>query len=375
MTQREQTAVEHRIGIGNLDYPVPIHGKSIFYTLGGAAFVGFLILFSTGLLMAQFFNPVPGQAHDSVYALMVEVPGGRYLRSLHYWTAQAVIGLLLLHLIRVFLTGAYKPPRRLTWLVGVGLLATTLLGSYFSGTVIKADQEGADALHHYKESLEYLGPIGDLLLGKSPTGAPLEIRMYLSHVSLFPLLLAGLMVLHFYLIRMFNLSPLPFGPSAAEREVPQERMTSTFLEHVKSILFFSLIYYGLIATAAFLFPAPLGDPPGEMTGIKPPWPFLWIYGLENFWGIKAILIGNGFLFGLLLLVPFLGRGSSRHWMDRKKMLLSGGVVGLALIGLTFYAWISPSQVHEGHSHSDEETDHAPGTSDHPHSEGENDHHD
>lgn len=370
-----RAALDRWTRISRLDYPVPAHGKSIFYTLGGVSFVGFLILFLTGILMAQFFNPIPGQAHDSVYALMVEVPGGRYLRSLHYWTAQAVIALLLLHLIRVFLTGAYKSPRQLTWLVGVGLLAITLLGSYFSGTVLKADQEGADALHHYKESLEYLGPVGDLLLGKSPAGAPVEIRIYLSHVSLFLLLLVGLMVSHFFFIKTFNLSPLPFGPSAAEREVPQERMTSTFLEHVKSILFFSLTYYGFIALLAFFFPASLGGAPGEMTGIKPPWPFLWVYGLENFWGIKAILIGNGILFGLLLLTPFLDRGASRHWKDRKKTLLSGGAVGLALIGLTFYAWISPPQVHEGHSHSEEEAGHAPGNSDHPHVEGEEDHQD
>lgn len=373
MTQR-RAAIDRWIGISRWDYPVPIHGKSIFYTLGGISLIGFLILFLTGILIAQFFNPIPGQAHDSVYALMVEVPGGRYLRSLHYWVAQAVIVLLLLHLTRVFLSGAYKSPRRLTWLVGVGLLATTLLGSYFSGTVLKADQEGADALHHYKESLEYLGPIGRILLGGFPASAPMEIRMYLSHISFFPLLLVGLMVSHFFLIKTFNISPLPFGPSAAEREVPQERMTSTFLEHVKSILCFSLICYGFIALLAFFFPAPLGDAPGEMTGIKPPWPFLWVYGLENFWGIKAILIGNGILFGLLLLIPFLDRGASRHWKDRKKTLLSGEVVGLALIGLTFYAWISPPQIHEGHSHSGEETSHAAEDADHPHAEGE-DHHD
>lgn len=341
--------LERWFKISRLSYPVPPHARTLPYTLGGITFIGFLLLFSSGLLMGQFYQPTPDRAYETVKHLIDEVPGGNLLRSFHYWMAQAVILSLLLHLLRVFISGAYKTPRIFTWYFGLALLGAALFGSYFSGTVLKWDQESFDALQHYKEGLRFFGPIGQFL--GSTEAIPLNIKIYLSHVSFFPLLLLVLIAGHFYLINTFNVSPLPFGEDSALDFVPPERMTGKFLEHAKSILLYSFIYYALVTIIALIFPAPLGPPvSGEEIGVKPPWPFLWFYGLENLTGrIDTIVYAAGVLFLLLLLLPFLDRGEERNPLRRRGTMAAGAIVLLFLIGLTLYAAIAPPQVHH-HGH-------------------------
>ena len=325
-----------------LTYPVPRHATSLAYALGGITFVGFLLLVLTGLGVAQFFNPQPDQAYRSVQGLMEGAWGGRYLRSLHYWTAQALLLALFLHLARVFITGAYRAPRAVTWWVGVGLFIIMLMGSYFTGTVLKGDQEGFEALTHYQAILQALGPFGYYLSEALPGGASLNVRLYVSHIAGFPLLLAVLMAAHFALVRIFNLAPLALPPGALTAEP-----TATFAEHLRNIVAASLVYYGAVAVVAVFVPAPLGPAAADVSlGEKPPWPFLWIYGLENIFGMTAILYGSVTLVAFLLLVPVLDRGR------RPRGILIGGLaVWLIVLSLTVYAWLAPPQVHEGlHRH-------------------------
>jgi quinol-cytochrome oxidoreductase complex cytochrome b subunit len=155
--------------------------------------------------------------------------------------------------------------------------------SFFSGTVIKWDQEGYEALHHYKAVVGMLGPLG-MLFGEGLTESiSLNVRMYTFHITLAPLLLVFLIACHFYLIHVFNISPLPHGPAARVAELPPAELTSTFTEDIKSIIRSSLIFYGLVAVLSAILPAPLGgEHSPEFTGAKPPWVFLWQYGIEHF---------------------------------------------------------------------------------------------
>ena len=333
--------------LSRLSYPVPPHAKNLFYTIGGVTFVGFLVLFATGILIAQFFNPLPEQANQSVRYLIEKVKGGSYIRSVHYWIAQAVVISLLFHLLRVFITGAYKYPRVLTWFIGVGLLSSTYMGSYFTGTVLKWDQEGFEAMHHYKVIVDSLGPFG-FYLGEGLTkNIPLNIRLYVSHITFFPLVLISLIVAHFYLIRVFNISPLPWGQGSMQTEVPAEGLTGRFTEHLRAIALYSFVYYGIFAIIALFIPAPLGpEHTGVFKGEKPPWPFLWLYGLENFFGIPAILYGSLIFFALLAIVPFLDYAEERNPMKRKKIIISAVLILLILLSLTIYGWLSPEQVHD-----------------------------
>ncbi|HEY5593882.1 MAG TPA: hypothetical protein VIL61_01820, partial [Nitrospiria bacterium] len=89
---------------------------------------------------------------------------------------------------------------------------------------------------------------------------------------------------------------------------------------------------------------------GESTGVKPPWIYLWQYGIENFVGMAGILYSSVVLVLLFLLVPILDRGPSRDPKDRKGVLALGAVTFIVLLGLTLYGWLSPKQVHQGHEH-------------------------
>lgn len=102
-----------------------------------------------------------------------------------------------------------------------------------------------------REGLQVLGPLGAFL--GSEASIPLNVKLYLSHVSFFPLVLTALIAGHFYLINAFNLSPLPFGDESALAAVPPERMTGKFFEHSKRIVLYSLIYYTSVAVIALFF--------------------------------------------------------------------------------------------------------------------------
>jgi ubiquinol-cytochrome c reductase cytochrome b subunit len=340
-----QGVLERYAKISSLNYPVPAHGRTLAYTLGGITFVGFMVLFASGLLLQQFFDPAPERAYTSVEHLVKTVPGGAFLRAFHYWAAQAVVLTLLLHLARVFFGGAYKAPRTLTWYFGVALLGTALFGSYFTGTVLKWDQESFDALVHYRETLKTLGPIGSFL--GSTEAVSLNVKLFASHVTLLPLVLVLLIAGHFYLVHVLNLSPLPFGEDSARSTLPSERLTGTFMEHTRSILLYGAIYYALVAGLAWAIPAPLGPPvSGEEMSIKPPWPFLWLYAIENFTGrMDTMVHGIVTLLLVLAVVPLLDRGPERNPMKRRGTIVVGAVVLLTIVGLSVYAAVTPPQMH------------------------------
>jgi quinol-cytochrome oxidoreductase complex cytochrome b subunit len=193
----------------------------------------------------------------------------------------------------------------------------------------------------------------------------ITLRMYASHISGLPLALLGLIAAHFYLIHVFNLAPTAWGPDSSRPEIVQEPM-GRFSDHGFAILRNSAVYYGAALVLAALFPAALGESAsGPMTGVKPPWPYYWIYGLENLYGVKGIIVGQTLLAVLLVALPFIDRAADRRPAARKLPL---GIVGAAfgvMLALHLYAWIAPPQVHEGlHGHDDHG---AP--SGHPPSEG------
>ena len=131
--------VDERMGISALAYPVPEHANRIGWTLGGITAVSFVVLIATGIILAQFYAPMPEQANQSIRQIERAVWAGSLIRGVHFWAAQAMYVAAFLHLIRVFLTGSYKKPREGNWLVGVGMFGL-LTFAIFTGTVLKWDQ-------------------------------------------------------------------------------------------------------------------------------------------------------------------------------------------------------------------------------------------
>lgn len=336
--------LNERLGLPALAYPVPAHANSLPYLVGGITLFGFLIIFVTGVLLAQYYNPDPAEAHASVLYIITQTPFGDFIRSLHSWTANLVVLTLLAHLIRVFITGSYKRPREINWLVGLGLLAVTL-GFVFTGTVLKWDQEGVEALAHNQEVGELLGLLGVWFTTAFTLSVPILTRLYIGHLTLLPALFTILIIAHIYLIKQHGISQKP-ADEAVSGPSSKDAGGSRFTTHLRKMTGYGLLLLALASSLALAFPAPLGK--AGVTGVevtKPPWMFLPFYPLEDIFGIRGLLIGGSVLFGLLALVPILDRSLWLSPRRRRWIMIAGVIILLLLIALGIFAWASQPVPH------------------------------
>lgn len=184
---------------------------SYTFCLGGLAFSAFLLLIFSGLLLLFYYQPTPERAYQSILFLESAVWGGRLVRSLHYLSGHAMLILILLHTLRVILTGAYHRPRQLNWVIGVLLLFLTVFAGY-TGYLLPMDQLAYWATRTGTELLSAL-PFGaglKKLLAPDGVGQPLSLlRFYALHIAVIPLSILALSALHFYRIRR-NRGLLPY---------------------------------------------------------------------------------------------------------------------------------------------------------------------
>ena len=173
------------------------------FCLGGLAFTAFMVLVVTGLLVLFYYQPTPEGAFRSIVFLEEKVPGGRYLRSLHRLSSHVLLVLMFLHTLRVVLTGAFRPPRQMNWLIGFGLLGLALFEGY-TGYLLPMDQL---ALWATQTGMELFGalPGGFLVrefLVPDEVGGPLSLlRFYALHIAILPVSMLALCFLHFYRVR------------------------------------------------------------------------------------------------------------------------------------------------------------------------------
>jgi quinol-cytochrome oxidoreductase complex cytochrome b subunit len=188
---------------------VPIHATNYIYCLGGIAFVLFILLAITGILLAVYYQPTPDQAYQSVLNISTHVQFGWWLRSIHKWAASGMVLLVFVHMLRVFFTGAYKRPRELNWVTGVLLLVLTL-GFGFTGYLLPWDQRAYWATKVGTDIAGSVPLIGHFLLvslrgGENISGATLG-RFYDLHVLVLPALIVLLLGGHFWMIRRHGIS-------------------------------------------------------------------------------------------------------------------------------------------------------------------------
>lgn len=346
------TWVYHRFGLRSLTYHVPAYANTLPYVLGGVTLFGTLILIATGIYLAQFYHPDPADAHASVFYITTQARLGDFLRSVHYWTAQIVMVTLLLHVIRVVIGGAYRAPREITWAIGVGLLAV-MMGFFFTGTVLKWDQEAFEALEHNEGIGELLGGLGAWFTTELSRSTSLLARVYAAHTSILPALLTLLVLAHIYLIRYHGIAPRPGEEEAelsreveaAERGEPVAEV-SHFNVHLRKILAYGLLLTALAAVLSLLWAAPLGPSPTPgMEVTKPPWVFIWLYPFENWWGLKALLWIPIVLVVSLLLAPVVDRFRANSPRRRWVVLAVVAIVLATLIALGRYAAATTPAAH------------------------------
>lgn len=327
--RRALDAVDERMGIDALKYPVPEHANNLGWSLGGLTAFTFVVLLVTGIYLAQFYNPMPEAANQSVRDITTNVWLGNFTRGVHFWAAQAMYVFVILHMVRVFFHASYKRPREGNWLIGVSMFALVFL-AVFTGTVLKWDQEGFEALGHNIELGELLGGLGFWFTPDMADQVPILVRLYVAHAVLIPGLILGLVVWHALLVKRHRISPHPALPATAvETELEAEE---PFTHHIRRVVAFGLVALGGFGLLALLFPPVVGPTPVEGIEVtKPMWIYWWMYTLENWFGLSAIVWGSGILFGLLIVVPFVDRSPNRYWRDRKIALVLGALVLVAFV--------------------------------------------
>jgi len=199
---------------------IPRHGTRYRYTwgMGGITFFLFIVLTITGIILMFYYRPTADYAFADMKYLKHDVPFGMFMRNMHRWAAHAMVITAWLHMLRVFLTGSYKPPREFNWVIGVLLLVLTMFLS-FTGYLLPWDQLSIWAvtvgsnMARATPFLGHEGPFGPelgmradndvrfLLLGGTIVGPPTLLRFYVLHVYFIPIIAAVLMTVHFWRVR------------------------------------------------------------------------------------------------------------------------------------------------------------------------------
>jgi hypothetical protein len=187
-----------------LSKPVPLYALRWFYCLGGITAFLFVIQAVTGILLAFYYKPTPEAAYASIQYIETEVRFGAGIRAVHHWAANGMIVMCVAHMLRVFIMGAFKPPRELNWVTGVFLLLMTLVFG-FTGYLLPWDQRAFWATTVGSEIAGAIPVIGNLALiflrvGWEVTALTLS-RFYALHVIVLPIALLVFMVMHFLMIR------------------------------------------------------------------------------------------------------------------------------------------------------------------------------
>ncbi len=190
-------------------HPTKVRKRSLKFTytwgLGGLSFGLFIVLVVTGALLMLYYRPSVAQAYWDMKDLQFVVSSGQFLRNMHRWAAHAMVAIVFLHMMRVFYTGSYRPPKEFNWVIGVFLLLITVLLSY-TGYLLPWDQLsywGISVGTNMVRSVPF--GIGDkisfLLLGGNSVGENALVRFYVLHCFIIPVAAIVLMGIHFWRIR------------------------------------------------------------------------------------------------------------------------------------------------------------------------------
>jgi ubiquinol-cytochrome c reductase cytochrome b subunit len=299
---------------------------------GSVALFLFLTQAFTGVLLAFNYAPTPGDSYNSLRYILTELTAGRLMRGLHHWGASMMIIVVVLHMVQVFLYGAYKKPRETTWIIGVVLLLLTM-GYGLTGYLLPWDNRaywGTVVATNIAGSAPLAGPYLLRLLGRGqgPIGVVTFARFFGLHVLILPPLTALLIGLHVFLVRKHGVAP---GPGDELRPTKQFHPEQVFKDTAAIFVAFAILFTMAVAVRVPL--EQLADPTKTSTTPRPEWYFLFLFQMLKFFNGPLEVVGSMVLPGLavlaLILVPFLDRGPI---IKVTKRIAATGVVALAALG-------------------------------------------
>ncbi|MCL4535593.1 MAG: cytochrome b N-terminal domain-containing protein [Bacteroidetes bacterium] len=223
ISERVIDSLDERLGVRSIwaalmDRHIP-RSVNWWYTLGSATLFVFTLQVVTGIFLAAYYVPSPDHAYDSVQYIMNEVIFGQVVRGLHHWGASAMVVLVVAHMLRVIVMGAYKYPREFTWTAGVFLLLLTF-GFGFTGYLLPWDEKAYWATTVGTNMAGTVPVVGGFILrvlrGGADLGAVTLARFFAFHVLLLPALIVPLVGLHLFMVVRIGISGAP--DRAYERE-------------------------------------------------------------------------------------------------------------------------------------------------------------
>ncbi len=191
-----------------LDHPVPPRVNFTF-CFGGITFLLYILLAVTGITMLFYYVPSVDHAFDTVDFITFDLTGGNLIRSIHHWSANLMIVFIFVHMLRVYVYGAYKNPRELNWITGVVLFGI-VLGFGFTGYLLPWDQKAYWATRVgvlMPENLPLVGKfLSHFLMGGDNIGTLTLSRFFALHVAVLPIITAVFLVGHFLMIRKLGIA-------------------------------------------------------------------------------------------------------------------------------------------------------------------------
>jgi ubiquinol-cytochrome c reductase cytochrome b subunit len=346
------------------EHRVPRETASWFYVFGSAALTCFMLQLVTGILLALIYVPSAGEAWNSLQTLNHGVSLGWFIRALHGWGSNFMVAIVLIHMVQVFLFGAHKFPRELTWIIGVFLLLMTL-GMAFSGQVLRFDQDaywGLGIGASIASRVPIVGPmiVKVMLGGPIIAGATLS-RFFALHVFVIPGMLIGFVSLHLLMVLKLGINEWPMPGRIVRRATYlneyhelTKRNGAPFVPYAiwKDLFFAAFILLAVAACALYFGPfGPTGrpDPTIIQTVPKPDYFFLWLYGLLSYlppsMETPALLIGPVVAIAFLVLLPFLSGEGEKSWRRRPIAVLTVLLIAIILGTLTHLAGYTPWSPH------------------------------
>jgi cytochrome b6 len=325
---------------------VPHHRASVWYYFGGLALIFFTIQVVTGIMLLFYYEPSAELAHKSIERIMTQVPFGWLIRSLHSWSANALMAAVFIHMFSTFLMKSYRTPRYIMWLTGI-ILFLLMLGFGFTGYLLPWDQTAYFATKIGTETPKALPLVGDLISslmkGAKDVNGTTLVRMFALHVGVFPAISILLVFIHVILILLLG-SGVPPGAKVTGS-------TKYFPDYLLKETMIWLIGFGLLIAIAVLYPWELGkaydlaNPVEPSPGIHPEWYFMFLYQTLKVVPEWLAIIVFGFILIFWTFVPFLDRKAHRG--EKSPIFTWIGIAAIAyLCIMTTWAYIAVSDEKE-----------------------------
>ena len=320
-------------------HPAKIPATNLRFThtfgLGGMALVIILLQVFTGILLRFHYDATPAGAYQSIRFIENNIVFGQLFRNIHYWSGMFLIVISFLHLLRVFLSGAFLPPRHWNWMIGIGLFLLVVLMN-FTGYLLPWDQLSYWAVTVSTSMFDYVPfvgqPIKELIRGGAETADKTLTNFYIFHTAILPGLITLLLVWHFWKVRKNGGVILPRKTNSEDL-----KLTDTYPHLVNREIIAALALLAFILLFSLLFDATLqekANPAFSPNPAKSPWYFQGIQELLlHFHPVFAVLILPMILMAGFTLFPFLNYKNEAKKIDFTPNIFKPIVFWSALTGI------------------------------------------